>query len=214
MPGGRVRLVVSDTGCGMSEQTAARVFEPFFTTKEPGRGTGLGLATVHGIVAQHGGTIRVDSSLGAGTSFEIEFPEVALPPDAPGVESFQGDGRGEETVLLVDDDLVILRLVSRTLEGAGYRVLSAGHPEDALRVAKEHAGNIDLVVTDIGLPRMNGLDLYERVAVMNPQSRVLYMSGYTHDLLGTRGRPLDLRCFLAKPFSPAQLTRAIREVLE
>jgi CheY-like chemotaxis protein len=206
-PGPRVRLAVTDTGTGMDAHTRARIFEPFFTTKEPGKGTGLGLATVYGIVRQSGGSISVDSEPGAGSTFTISLPriaEIAPAADAPAAPP----RRGSETVLVVEDEGEVRALVHSLLAEHGYLVLSAGRPSDAIRIAEHHAGPIHLLVTDMVMPEMNGPALAWRLANVRPGMAVLYMSGYTDQT------PDEGTSFLQKPFTPDSVARAVREVLD
>jgi len=215
VPGSYVRLVVRDTGHGMDEATLARIFEPFFTTKEPGKGTGLGLSTVYGIVAQSEGFIRVESSPGRGTTFEVHLPRVAredeapTPPPPPQVVL-----DGAEVVLLVEDEPAVRSLARRILERRGYRVLEAANGEEALRVFAECDHAVDLLLTDVIMPGMNGRELAERLCSLDPEIAVLYMSGYTEDEIIRRGVLRDGLAFLPKPFSPDGLARRVAEVLE
>jgi len=214
-PGDYVVLTVRDNGSGMSRDTQARIFEPFFTTKGLGQGTGLGLATVHGIVGQNGGFITVESELGVGTTLRIHLPRHAgeavgaLPRGAVDVPR----GRGE-TVLVVEDDPGILDLTANILERHGYRVLAAGTPEEALRVAREEAGDIDLLVTDVVMPGMNGHDLMIQVVALRPRVKSLFMSGYTADVIARRG-VLDADVhFIQKPFTRSELVTKVRQALD
>ncbi|MEX2222852.1 MAG: ATP-binding protein [Candidatus Rokuibacteriota bacterium] len=206
-PGRHVTLVVADTGTGMDAHTQARIFEPFFTTKEPGKGTGLGLATVYGIVQQSEGHIRVASEVGDGTTFTISLPRVedaaaaAAAPTAP-------PARGSETVLIVEDEDEVRALVHSVLADHGYLVLSAGRPSDAVSLAERHPGPIHLLVTDMVMPEMNGPALARRLLADRPEMAVLYMSGYTDQPVGTGG------AFLQKPFTPDDVARAVRAVLD
>jgi PAS domain S-box-containing protein len=214
-PGAYVMLAVSDTGVGMSADVQRRLFEPFFTTKGPGKGTGLGLATVYGIVKQSGGNIGVYSELGMGTTFRVYLPRVdgAVPaphaPDGPALP-----GPGSETLLLVEDEASLRDLAREVLESFGYAVIEAAGPEEALERSRAHPGVIHLLVTDVVMPQMNGRQLAAVLREERPEMRVLYMSGYTDDAIVRHG-VLDSRTpFLAKPFTPEGLGRKIREVLE
>ena len=214
-PGAYVVLAVSDTGSGMDGATLANVFEPFFTTKPEGKGTGLGLAMVYGIVRQNGGAIRVESELGFGSTFSIFLPgavENAVP--AARTAGKAKPQRGAETILLVEDEEQILHLNARSLASLGYTVLSAISPERALEIARTATQPIDLVVTDIVMPGMNGRDLYGALATLLPGVKCLYTSGYTADVIADRGILKEDVHFLQKPFTRGRLADKIREVLE
>ena len=214
-PGQYVTLSVQDAGSGMDTATLARIFEPFFTTKEPGKGTGLGLSTVHGIVHQSGGYIGVDSAPGRGTTFTIYLPRIAAgaasPDAAPPAPS--GATRGTETVLLVEDEEEVRRLASEILKGCGYTVLETGDPLEALTMAERRSGGVDLLVTDMVMPAMGGSELAERLKITCRGMRVLYISGYTDEMITPAGTSGSGRAFLHKPFTPHDLTRKVREVL-
>jgi PAS domain S-box-containing protein len=213
--GAYVRVVVSDTGQGMNAATRARVFEPFFTTKPPGQGTGLGLATVYGIIKQSGGFIWVYSEPGLGTTFKIYLPQASeeafalgdsqLPLDVPG---------GIETILLAEDEPSVRRMVCRALRGGGYRVLEAINGSEALQIAQRETEAIHLVVSDLVMPVMGGRELGERLAKLRPGVRMLYISGYTDDDVIRRGLLVPGSPFLQKPFEAAALARKVREVLD
>ncbi len=212
-PGPYLRLSVTDTGTGMDPATAARVFEPFFTTKETGRGTGLGLAVVHGIVRQAGGAVRVYSELGRGTAFHVYLP--AVPHAAVRDEVRPAEPhRGDETVLLAEDDPDVRALARQMLEGLGYRVVEADGPEAALALAGTREGPIDLLLTDVVMPGMGGRRLVETLSQMRPGVRVLYMSGYTDDAVLRHGAQEGRAPFLQKPFSRLDLARKVREALD
>jgi PAS domain S-box-containing protein len=212
-PGRWLRLSVTDTGTGMSEEVKAHLFEPFFTTKEVGRGTGLGLATVYGIVEQSGGEISVESELGKGTTFRILFPAVEgeLEPKPP--ESPPPRASGGETVLIVEDEDAVRKLASSVLRGEGYKVLEGANGQDALSVAAGWSGPIDLALTDVVMPIMGGHEFARRLAKARPETRVLYMSGYSdteiHRLVAAAGIP-----FLQKPFTRTQLLGKVREIIQ
>ena len=207
-------LVVEDTGVGMDEATQAHVFEPFFTTKEPGKGTGLGLSTVYGIVKQSGGYLDLASEPGAGSTFTIYLPRleaIVEPPKAkiPITASF----RGEETVLLVEDEDMLRGLLAKFLRLYGYTVLEARHGGEALLTCERHPGPIHLMVTDVVMPQMSGRELADRLTPLRPEMKVLYMSGYTEDALVQHGVADLSVAFLQKPFRPIELARRVHAVL-
>ena len=209
-----VMLAVSDTGHGMDAAVKARIFEPFFTTKDPGKGTGLGLATVFGIVKQSGGSIGVYSEPGQGTTFKVYLPRVDEAVDRTATAAAPTLGRGSETILLVEDDDEVRALTRETLDGHGYAVIPAGDPVEALRLAGSHSGPIHLLVTDVVLPQLSGRGLAERLAPEHRDLRVLYMSGYTDDAIVRHGMLEEGTAFLQKPFTPHTLLRKVREVLD
>ena len=215
VPGRFVMLAVSDSGAGMSPEVKARVFEPFFTTKAPGKGTGLGLATVYGIVKQSGGFIWVYSEAGEGTTFKIYLPragEDQRPTTAP---KAQTDVRGgSEVILLVEDEAPVRRVALHALQRYGYTVLEAALPSEALTICKEHSGKIDLVLTDVVMPGMSGPDLAKQLLAQRPGLKVLFSSGYTGEAIAHRGEILSGLAFLPKPFTPMTLARKVREVLD
>ncbi|HET9222517.1 MAG TPA: PAS domain S-box protein [Roseiflexaceae bacterium] len=210
-----VVLMVSDTGSGMDEITQARIFEPFFTTKEPGQGTGLGLATVYGIIRQSGGEISVASQPGHGTMFRILLPAstntASAPADSPAYPATSG---GSETILVVEDDKQIRNLVRTVLRNQGYTILEAADGNAALAIARQHPGSIDLLVTDVVMPLMSGRELAEQLSQARGQIKVLFMSGYTDDAVVRHGLLMAKVEFLAKPFSPLKLAGKVREVLD
>lgn len=215
MPGRYVLLAVSDTGVGMSRDVQARVFEPFFTTKEAGQGTGLGLATVYGIVKQNGGYIWVDSEPGDGTMFTIHLPLVEAPVAETGpIDAAQEMREGTETVLLVEDEDVVRAIARRVLTSRGYAVIEARHGHDALRVASEHAGPIHLLLTDVVMPGMSGHALARQLIDRCRGLKVLYMSGYTADAIIDHGELKPGLRLLQKPFTPRDLAQAVRGTLD
>ena len=213
LPGSHVMLAVSDTGIGMDEATRSRIFEPFFTTKEKGRGTGLGLSTVYGIVKQSGGYVWVYTEPGRGTTFKVYLPRVNVPPDPPvAPEALARPSTGTETVLLVEDEEAVRTLAKRTLEAKGYRVLEAADGGEAVEIAGREA--IDLLLTDMVLPGMGGGEIAARIHEIQPNAKVLYTSGYTDDVIVRRGLMERGSAFLEKPFTPTILARKVREVLD
>ncbi len=212
-PGPYVMLAVSDTGTGMPDSVKAHLFEPFFTTKDPGKGTGLGLATVHGIVRQSSGHVAVDSELGQGTTIKIYLPRVDVPPETV-VKTKHRDDRGDETILLIEDENVVRVLARTILANAGYRVLEARRGEEALLIAEKHAGIIHLALSDLILPGMNGLELGRRLGAIKPDLRTIYMSGYTDTAIQNDGNWNADLPFLGKPFTSHGLLRKVREVLD
>lgn len=213
-PGAYVMLAVSDTGVGMDAQTRARIFEPFFTTKEKGRGTGLGLSTVYGIVKQSGGYVWVYSEPGRGTTFKIYLPRVDAPAE-PLVPPPEGRTlAGTETILLAEDDEMLRPLSKSLLERLGYTVLDTENALQAVALANAHAGPIQLLVADVVMPGASGRELARRLAQSRPDMRVLYVSGYTDDAIVQHGMLEPGLNFLQKPFTPATLARKVREVLD
>ncbi|HEX9348956.1 MAG TPA: response regulator [Gemmatimonadales bacterium] len=210
-----VMLAVTDTGCGMDEKTQSRIFEPFFTTKPAGRGTGLGLSTVYGIVKQTGGNIWLYSEPGKGTTFKIYLPAIAaLPEDIGKVAPADALPRGGGTVLVVEDDEQLRRLTHRALAGQGYTVLEADRGSTALDIARRHKGHIDLLLTDVIMPDTNGRKLAETIRAARPGMRVVYMSGYPDGAIASHGMLEPGVAYLAKPFTTDAVTRKVREVLE
>jgi len=214
-PGCHVALVVRDTGLGMDEATRAHLFEPFFTTKSGSGGTGLGLSMVYGIVRQSGGQITVESEAGIGTSFRIVLPRADGPGAAPEVIApSRAPSATGETVLVVEDEPSIRSLACEMLEGQGYHTLSAGSGEEALGLAVRHAGPIHVLLADVVMPGLAGPALAERFAVVRPEARVLFMSGYAGDDLARRGLPEDAVHLVPKPFTADLLGRRVREALD
>ena len=215
VPGAYVMLLVADTGCGMSQETLAHMFEPFFTTKQQGKGTGLGLATVYGIVRQNNGVIDLVSEPGKGTTFRIYLPRhAATARETAEALNLTADPTGSETVLVVEDEVSLLRLARRLLESLGYTVLVADSPGQAIRVATEYAGNIDLLLTDVVMPESSGRDLRERLGPTRPEMKCLFMSGYTADAIAHRGVLDEGLHFIQKPFAKAALAVKVRDVLD
>src|SRR6185436_18495652 len=211
-PGPYIRLTISDTGSGMGPETRAHLFEPFFTTKGQGRGNGLGLATCHGIVQQCGGSIYCSSELGRGTTFTIYLPryegrahdlEVTEETPVPG---------GHETVMVVEDDASVREIAVRALRARGYQVVEAANGIEALAVAERVGHRIDLLVTDMVMPQMGGLDLAEKLRANRPRLRALFTSGYTEEN-AAQIRSIEDARFLQKPFTGSALARRVREVL-
>jgi two-component system cell cycle sensor histidine kinase/response regulator CckA len=213
VPGSHVMLAVSDTGGGMDSATQARIFEPFFTTKGPGKGTGLGLATVYGIVKQSGGHVRVYSELGTGTVFKIYLPRTEDAAEAAAAASVRLP-TGTETVLLVEDEDDVRDLAREVLEQLGYTVLEAAAPPDAILIAERYAGIIELLLTDVVMPRISGRALATTIAAMRPETRILFMSGYTDDAIVRHGVLEPGTQFIEKPFTPEALALKVREVLD
>jgi two-component system, cell cycle sensor histidine kinase and response regulator CckA len=214
-PGQYIMLAVSDTGVGMSREIQRRMFEPFFTTKGQGKGTGLGLATVYGIIKQSGGDVWIYSEPGKGTTFKVYFPRAGEGPALHLVaENTQMSPRGTETILVVEDDPALRALSARVLEANGYTVLLARNGIEALAIASGYAGHIDMVATDVVMPKMNGRPLVEKLTETRQGMRVLFMSGYTDDEVMRRGVIDGHAAFLQKPFTPPQFARKVREVLD
>jgi PAS domain S-box-containing protein len=212
-PGAYVMLTISDTGVGMTPEVREQIFEPFFTTKEQGKGTGLGLSTVYGIVKQHGGGIWVYSELGRGTIFKVYLPRADEAADIEEDVKNKPGVRGTETIFVIEDDKMVRELAREILSEHGYEVIVSENPIEALQMARERKEAIHLMLTDVIMPDMNGKELYEAVHAFRPDVRVLYMSGYTGDVIANHGILDDKVHFLQKPFSVHDLTQKIREIL-
>jgi CheY-like chemotaxis protein len=214
-PGPYIKLTVSDTGIGMDEETVSRIFDPFFTTKEIGKGTGLGLATTYGIIKQNNGFIWAYSEPGKGTTFKIYLPKAQR--DKRAERKKKNDSAvlaGGETILVVEDDEELRRLCRKTFQKHGYRILEATNGEEALSIGKKHTEPIQLMLTDVVMPKMSGRQLAELIQQLRPDMKVLYMSGYAEDSIAHHGMLESGLAFLEKPFSPDGLLRKVREVLD
>jgi PAS domain S-box-containing protein len=213
-PGPHIMLAVTDTGCGMTPETKARIFEPFFTTKEHGKGTGLGLATVYGIVKQSGGSIWVYSEPGQGTTFKIYFPRVyESPVEVTRPVARDDSAKGTETILLAEDEEGVRSLTRALLRSEGYQVLEARGPIEAISLAEQYTQPIHLLLTDVVMPKMSGKTLSNRVTALHPETKVLFMSGYTDDAIVQHGILESGVFFIQKPFTSASLAQKLREVL-
>lgn len=215
LPGDYIQLVVSDTGYGMDDKTLLLLFEPFYTTKETGKGTGLGMAMIYGIVKQNNGFINVDSEPGRGTTFRLYFPCCTDKADRQGGKVWQdAPSQGNETILLVEDGATILDITRTILETLGYTVLAATTPEEAINLSKKHGGEIDILLTDVIMPEMNGRDLSRHILGYYPNIKCMFMSGYTDDIIAHHGVLDEGVHFIQKPFSMTDLAEKLREVLK
>jgi len=216
-PGDYVRIDVADTGTGMSKEIQSKIFDPFFTTKPVGQGTGLGLATVYGIVKQSGGFITVDSEPGKGTCFKIYLPRRKVEAsDAAPVEAAPAAARdvtGQDTILLVEDEEAVRSFAARALRMRGYNVLEAGGGEEALEIVKNDANKIDLIITDVVMPTMDGPTMVRHVKLLKPGLRVIFMSGYAEEAFRRNDQNSEEIHFLPKPFGLKQLAAKVKEVL-
>lgn len=213
-PGRYASLRVADTGCGINAEVREKIFEPFFTTKGVGKGTGLGLAVVHGIVQQSGGSITVESTLGAGTSFHILLPAVSEATKEAGLREAPFAASGDETVLVVEDEEAVRTLIRVALEGQGYTVLAASEGNEARQVLLAHARPVDILLTDVIMPEISGRELATLLREIQPGLRVCYMSGYTDDALDRHGLQGSSDQFIQKPFTPLGLARMLREIID
>ena len=214
-PGSYVLLLVADTGMGMDKEVQTHIFEPFFTTKEKGKGTGLGLATVYGIVKQSNGYIWVYSEPGHGTTFKVYLPRVYEVVETRKAGKVPEDSRrGSETILVAEDEESMRELTQEILEASGYTVLVADNGAKAIQLAEEHPGQIDVLLTDVVMPGMGGRELSEQISMKHPEARVLYMSGYTDDAIVHHGVSQPSAAFIQKPFTPKKLTSKVRQVLD
>jgi CheY-like chemotaxis protein len=209
-----VLLAVSDTGSGIDAETRARIFEPFFTTKEQGKGTGLGLSTVYGIVKQSGGYINVVSQPGASTSFKLYLPRIDAAAEVSAASAAPRLQMGTETILLVEDEDGVRTLTRQLLQKQGYTVLETRHGGEALLLCERHNGPIHLLLTDVVLSQISGRELAQRLALIRPDMRVLFMSGYSEDAIVQHGVLASGHAFLQKPFTAEGLGSKIREVLD
>jgi CheY-like chemotaxis protein len=213
-PGPHVMLAITDTGCGMTEETKARLFEPFFTTKEKGKGTGLGLSTTYGIVKQSGGHIWVYSEPGYGTCFKVYLPAAQDSLSTVSSALLSPVKSGGETILIAEDEEAILELIRDVLSEHGYRVLVSKTADEACHLSLEEKGEIHLLLTDVVMPELSGKQLAARLMINRPSMKILYMSGYTSDAIVHHGVLDEGIEFLEKPFTPGSLCRKVREVLD
>ncbi|HEX2055180.1 MAG TPA: ATP-binding protein, partial [Nitrospiraceae bacterium] len=214
-PGPYMKLTVTDTGCGMDQDTLSHLFEPFFTTKEEHKGTGLGLSTVFGIVTKSGGAIDVWSQVGHGTTFDIYLPRIN--PEAPSLSPEAESGgvvRGNETILVVEDEPSVRDIVREELTKIGYQVVEAMNGIEACLIATQQSGQFDLLLTDIVMPGMNGRELAGRLHLIYPNLKILFMSGYLDDVTANAGLEQCQTAFIQKPFTPEGLARSVRKLLD
>jgi two-component system cell cycle sensor histidine kinase/response regulator CckA len=212
-----VAMHISDTGTGIAPEYLSRIFDPFFTTKERGRGTGLGLSTCYGIVTQAGGSLKVESKLGVGTTFHILLPRTAKEMIPPAASDFAADGlHGRETILVVEDDHAVMRATATTLKKGGYTVLTAANGEEASRLIERQSGGIDLVLSDVVMPQLGGPELAAFLANAHPDMPIIFMTGYSdHPIVSENGdNMIAKRRAIMKPFRPSELLSIVREVLD
>lgn len=215
LPGEFAMLAVSDNGCGMDKSTVENIFEPFFTTKGAGEGTGLGLSTVYGIVKQNGGFVNVYSEIGEGTTFKIYLKcESGMVEKTEEIQKAAPSESKGETVLIVEDEEAILKIAEKMLETLGYNLLTSNNPLEALQIAEEYSGDIDIVVTDVVMPDMDGKKMSDKITKLHPSAKVLFMSGYTSNVIGQHGLFEDNVNFIQKPFKMNDLEMKIREILD
>ena len=216
--GAYVAFTVKDSGRGLSDMERSRLFEPFFTTKDVGEGTGLGLATVYGAVQQNNGAITVESEIGKGTAFRILLPRVEAAPEPEpsggGRAEQEAAARGTETILLVEDEPSVLDLAHRTLQQLGYNVLPCASPDEALRIFRQYQDRIELLVTDVMMPGMNGKELAGRITALSPNVSVLFTSGYGENIIANQGVIDDGIHFIGKPYRPRELALRVRSLLD
>jgi two-component system cell cycle sensor histidine kinase/response regulator CckA len=215
--GDYVAMHISDTGIGIEPEYLSRIFDPFFTTKERGRGTGLGLSTCYGIVTQAGGSLKVDSKIGVGTTFHVLLPRTLEKTSQPAASALLSDGPGgRETILIVEDDHAVMRATAATLKKGGYTILTAANGDEACRLVQRHSGDIDLVLSDIVMPQLGGLELAEFLATARPDTPVIFMTGYSDYPIVTENgdNRIAKRRAIMKPFRPNELLSIIREVLD
>jgi CheY-like chemotaxis protein len=214
-PGEYVSLSITDTGTGIPREMVDRIFEPFFTTKEAGKGTGLGLATVYGIVKNHKGMIAVETEVGQGTTFRIHLP-VAAEGASNSIEVIREEPAptGQETILVAEDDEQARDLARSILEEAGYRVFAAENGEEAIRLFEEHLGEIDMALLDAVMPRMSGLSVYEKISALRPETHVVFCSGYSREVAGLSSDKEDAIDFIPKPYGSRDLLKEVRRVFD
>jgi CheY-like chemotaxis protein len=212
-PGKYVQLTFSDNGSGMEPEVLSHLFEPFFTTKNLGEGTGLGLAMIYGIIKQNHGAISVDSKPGLGTTFRIYLPQYEAQVDSAQTDSNIAKEAGCGTILLVEDEPMILEMTTLLLKRLGYNILPAATPAEAIRLAEEHVGEIQMLMTDVIMPAMNGRDLARKLSSLHPKIKRLFMSGYTANVIAQHGVLEEGMNFIQKPFSIKELSAKVREVL-